>query len=101
MSAQWKGTAGWLARADVNGSDAFYFDASNDQRSKPYTLVNLKAGYEARRWAAYLWSRNVFDENYAVRGYYFGLEPPNFPDKLYVHRGDPRSYGVSVEWRLR
>jgi outer membrane receptor protein involved in Fe transport len=62
--------------------------------------VNLKAGYSGERWSAYAWGRNVFDENYAVRGFYFGLEPPDYADKLYVQRGDPRSAGVTFEWRL-
>jgi outer membrane receptor protein involved in Fe transport len=101
LSAQWNDRRGFMARLDLNGSDAFYFDASHDQRSDPYTLVNVKAGYEHGAWAAYVWGRNVFDEAYALRGFYFGLEPPDFPDKLYVHRGDPRSLGVTVEWRVR
>jgi outer membrane receptor protein involved in Fe transport len=95
------GEHGWMARADLSGVDAFYFDTSHDQRSKPYQLVNLKAGYRGRRWSAYAWGRNVFDESYAVRGFYFGLEPPDYANKLYVQRGDPRSVGVTVEWRLR
>jgi len=100
LSAQWGGQRGWLARADVVGVDWFYFDTSNDQRSRPYTLVNLKAGYAGARWSVYAWGRNVFDQNYAVRGFYFGLEPPDFPNKLYVQRGDPRSLGVTFAWRL-
>jgi outer membrane receptor protein involved in Fe transport len=101
LSAQWNGARGFMARVDVSGSDAFYFDASHDQRSEPYTLVNLKAGYEHGSWGGYAWARNAFDESYALRGFYFGLEPPDFPDKLYVHRGDPRAYGVTLEWRVR
>ncbi len=101
LAAQWHGGSGFSARVDLSGSDSFYYDASHDQRSDPYTLVNLKLGYEHGSWAAYVWGRNVFDESYALRGFYFGLEPPDFPDKLYVHRGDPRSVGITVEWRLR
>ena len=101
LSADWSSPRGWMARADVFGSDAFYFDASHDQRSEPYTLVNLRAGFEARRWSAYAWGRNVFDEEFAVRGFYFGLEPPDFADRLYVQRGDPRQLGVTLEWRIR
>jgi iron complex outermembrane receptor protein len=101
LAAEWHGRSGLSARVDLNGSDAFYFDASHDQRSDPYALVNLKAGYEHGSWQAYVWARNVFDEDYAVRGFFFALEPPDFPDKLYVHRGDPRSVGITVEWRLR
>ena len=98
LSAEWNAGLGWMARADLSGSDAFYFDASHDQRSEPYMLVNLRAGYAGERWSVHAWGRNVFDERYAVRGFYFGLEPPDFADELYVQRGDPRQFGVTVQW---
>jgi outer membrane receptor protein involved in Fe transport len=101
LSVEWNGSRGWMARADLNGSDAFYFDASHDQRSEPYALVNLRAGYAGERWSVHAWGRNVFDERYAVRGFYFGLEPPDFANELYVQRGDPRQFGVTVQWWLR
>ena len=101
LAMEWLGPRGLMVRADVSGSDAFYFDASHDQRSEPRTLVNLKAGWSGPSWSAYLWGRNVFDESYAVRGFYFGLEPPDFANELYVQRGDPRQFGVTLEWRMR
>jgi outer membrane receptor protein involved in Fe transport len=100
LSGEWLSSQGWMLRADLEGRDAFYFDASHDERSRPYTLLHLKGGYEGANWSAYLWGRNVFDEDYAVRGFYFGLEPPDFAEKLYVQRGDPRQFGLTVEWRL-
>jgi iron complex outermembrane receptor protein len=100
LSAQWGREQGWMARMDLTGCAAFYFDVSHDQRSQPYQLVNLKAGYAGERWSVYAWGRNVFDGSYAVRGFYFGLEPPDYADKLYVQRGDPRQAGITVEWRL-
>jgi hypothetical protein len=33
-----------------------------------------------------------------VRGFYFGNEPPDFPNKLYVQRGDPRAFGLTVSY---
>jgi len=101
LSAEWKDARGWMARADVIGCASFYFDTSNDQKSQPYVLVNLKAGYARDRWSVYAWGRNVFDEEYAVRGFYFGLEPPGFADELYIQRGDPRLVGVTFTWALR
>jgi len=101
LSAEWSAGRGWMARADLAGSDAFYFDASHDERSESYSLLNLRAGYAGERWSAYAWGRNVLDERYAVRGFYFGLEPPDFADKLYVQRGDPRQVGVTISWSLR
>jgi outer membrane receptor protein involved in Fe transport len=99
VSAQWGGDAGWMARADLNGVAAFYFDASHDQRSGAYALLNLRAGYAQGPWSVQAWVRNATDETYAVRGFYFGLEPPDFANKLYVQRGDGRLAGITLQWR--
>jgi iron complex outermembrane receptor protein len=101
LSAQWGGDEGWMARADLSGSDAFYFDASHDRRSEPYALLNLKAGYARDAWSVYAWARNVTDEDYAVRGFYFGLEPPDYANELYVQRGDARLVGATLQYRWR
>ncbi len=99
VSAQWGGGEGWMARADLNGVAAFYFDTSHDQRSDPYTLLNLKAGYTGGSWSVEAWVRNAMNEKYAVRGFYFGLEPPDYANKLYFQRGDGRLAGITLQWR--
>ncbi len=93
--------AGWFLRADLHGMDGFYFSESHEQRSTPYALVHLRAGLERGPWRASLWVRNLFDADYTQRGFYFGNEPPDFPDRLYVQPGDPRHWGLTVtrEWR--
>jgi iron complex outermembrane receptor protein len=88
--------SGFFARVDVSGRDAFYFDVAHDERSQSYELVNARVGYRSDSWTATLWARNVFDEGYAVRGFYFGNEPPDFPDTLYTRAGDPRQVGVTL-----
>ena len=85
---------------DVAAKDDFYFDVSHDQKSWSYELVNVRLGYEGEAWSAQLWARNLFDENYAVRGFYFGNEPPDFPDTLYTRLGDPRQVGLTLERRF-
>ncbi|HEV7632746.1 MAG TPA: TonB-dependent receptor plug domain-containing protein [Steroidobacteraceae bacterium] len=95
LSADYRFARGLFARADVTGSDAFYFSASHDERSVPYQLVNLRLGYEAQNWMVSLWARNVFDERYYVRGFYFANEPGLGP-KRYLDNGDPRQIGMSV-----
>ena len=102
LNATWHHPAGWIARLDVAGTAAFYFDVPpNDTRSKAYTLTNLKLGYETARWSGYVWGRNLFNETYAVRGFFFGNEPPDFADKLYIQRGDPRTVGVTFNYSFR
>ncbi len=38
----------------------------------------------------YAWGRNVFDEDYTTRGFFFGNEPPDFTNKRYTQLGEPR-----------
>lgn len=91
----------WFVRADITGKDAFFFSDSHDQKSRAYTLVNLRAGYDTEQWSVSAWARNVFDEDYAVRGFFFGNEPArDFAPTLYTRLGDPRQVGVSLTYRM-
>jgi outer membrane receptor protein involved in Fe transport len=81
----------------VTARDAFYFDVSHDQTSQPYELANARVGYERDNWSVQLWARNLFDRHYAVRGFYFGNEPPDFPNTLYTRAGDPRQLAVTFD----
>jgi outer membrane receptor protein involved in Fe transport len=100
LAATWTHPQGWFVRADVGGQDAFYYDASHDQRSSPYALANLGGGFRTGRWSVQLWLHNAFDRRYPVRGFYFGNEPPDFPEKLYVRLGDPRQTGLTASFSL-
>ena len=91
---------GFFARIDATARDEFYFDVSHDQKSSAYALVHARVGYERDNWTLQLWGRNLFDRRYAVRGFYFGNEPPDFPDTLYTRLGDPRHLGVTLEKRF-
>ncbi|MGH8135984.1 MAG: TonB-dependent receptor domain-containing protein, partial [Steroidobacteraceae bacterium] len=94
--ATWRLPAGWMARLDLSGEDGFYYDTSHDQHSDARFLTNLRAGFEAAHWSVDAWVRNLFDERYPVRGFYFGNEPPVFPKKLYLRWGDPRQLGLTI-----
>ena len=98
LAATWRHPAGWMARLDLSGEAGFYFDASHDQQSDSRFLANLRAGYETERWSAQVWARNLFDERYPVRGFYFGNEPPDFPATLYLRWGDPRQIGATLRY---
>ena len=95
VGASYRHPSGVFARIDMSARDDFYFDVSHDQISDPYELVNARLGYQASSWSVNLWARNLFDEKYAVRGFYFGNEPPDFPNTLYTRLGDPRQMGVT------
>lgn len=91
--------SGMFARIDVSARDEFFFDVSHDQKSEPFELVNARLGYQTARWTAQIWARNLFNERYAVRGFFFGNEPPDFPNTLFIRQGDPRQIGVTFDMR--
>jgi iron complex outermembrane recepter protein len=101
LNATWRDSRGPYARLDVTGMGSFFYDLPpNWTRSSAYGLVNAKLGWDAKRWEAYLWGRNLLDKNYTVRGFYFGDEPPDFPNKLYTQLGEPRNWGVHFTFRF-
>lgn len=101
LALDWRGAQGLFVRADLRYADAFFFSDSHDQRATACTLGALRAGRETGRWSASLWVDNAFDRGCAQRGFFFGNEPPDFPDKLYVQRIDPRRAGFTVSWTVR
>jgi len=98
LAATWRNPAGWMARLDLSGEAGFYFDTSHDERAGSRVLANFRTGYETGRWSADVWVRNLTDERYPVRGFYFGNEPPDFPPALYLRWGDPRQFGLTLRY---
>ncbi len=94
---------GLVGPVDLSGMGRFFFDYGHDIRCRSRTtLTNLTVGRDWGSWSAKLWVRNVFDNEYFVRGFYFGNEPPDFPNKLYTRLGDPRQYRLHAQlsfWR--
>jgi outer membrane receptor protein involved in Fe transport len=64
-------------------------------------LTHLKAGVSGKHCRAEVWVRNLFDRYYSQRGFYFGLEPPDFTPTRYVQAGDPRHAGVTLTYTFR
>jgi outer membrane receptor protein involved in Fe transport len=83
---------------DYSFKDKYFFSDSHDHRSDAYHLLSLSAEYKINSASISLWGKNVTDTRYAVRGFYFGLEPNNFEDKLYLQWGDPIHFGASLRY---
>ena len=85
---------------DFTGKSDFYYSDSHDNQSDDYILTNLNLVYEENNITYNFWIRNLFDEYYSLRGFYFGNEPPNFVDTLYERHGDPRHFGFSLSYEF-
>ncbi len=101
LGLEYRQSRGIYARVDISGQDDFYFDSTHDQRAPQRILTDLKAGYSGKRWRAEVWVRNLFDRYYSQRGFYFGLEPPDFPPTRYAQAGDPRHAGMTFTYTFK
>ena len=94
----------WSLSVSLDAKDDFYFSDSHNVQSDPYELLNLNLSYSGERWSLSFWGRNLTNQDYAVRGFFFG-EFGNDPRKgyapePYVQYGEPRMVGVSYEIQL-
>ena len=98
IALQYQNPNGFFARAEFNAVDEFYFSNSHNEKSDPYQVVNARIGYEKKNWAVYLWGNNIFDEEYATRGFFFANDP-NFEDvQRYVRLADRRQIGLTLRY---
>ncbi len=91
IGAQYRGSQGYYARADLSGYGKMYIDKTNKYVQKAYELVNAKLGYEQTNYDIYLYAKNLFDKTHNVQGYYNGS---------YTYLSDPREIGVKFNYRF-
>lgn len=86
-----------LLNVNLQGKDAFYFSDSHPVRSRAYELLNASLTWDAAPWRLTLWGRNLTDEDYYIRGFYFGNDPrDNYTAKGYTQLGEPMRYGLTL-----
>ena len=94
----------WSLSVSLDAKDDFYFSDSHSVQSDPYELLNMNLSYSGERWSLSFWGRNLTNQDYAVRGFFFG-EFGNDPRKgytpePYLQFGEPRMIGVNYELQL-
>ena len=81
----------------AEGRDAFFFSDSHDGKSRAYDLFHAAFVWEWRELTLRLWGRNLGNEDYFVRGYFFGNDPRDgYEDHVYTQLGEPRRFGLTI-----
>ncbi|GAB6070668.1 TonB-dependent receptor [Thiomicrorhabdus hydrogeniphila] len=93
VGAKYRNSNGFYTQADITAVDKFYFDNVHNYASKAYVITNARIGYETADYEIYLWGKNLTDERYATRGFYFDLDGSG--EKGFIRLGDPRQIGVT------
>jgi len=88
----------WMFRTNLEGRGSYYFSNTHDSKSKSYSLLNSSLSYAMNNWSVNVWAKNITDEDYAVRGFYFDNRPPEWNDEVFIQLGAPRTVGITVAY---
>lgn len=84
----------------IEGKDEYFFSDSHDSKAQSVNLVNTKIGYTRNNWELSIWARNLFDKEYATRGFEFGNDPRDFYEThTYTQLAEPRVAGISFTYQ--
>ncbi|MEP0176803.1 MAG: TonB-dependent receptor plug domain-containing protein [Paraglaciecola sp.] len=88
----------WLIEFDAK--DDFYYSFSHDNKSDSIFLVHTSLDYQAAKWQVSLYARNLFDVEYANRGFYFPNDPRDeYLPHVWEQFGEPRRVGVNFKYQ--
>jgi iron complex outermembrane receptor protein len=100
LGARYREATGFFANADLIAR-APQFDSNNQNEARrAFRIVNASVGYVWRQWTFTVWARNVFNQRYEKRVFFFGNEDPDYVETRYETRADPRQLGVSAAYRF-
>lgn len=104
-------TDNWLFNISADGKDEFYFSDTRyyygtkipeaDIRSESMVLLNASIAYIQDNWQVKLWGRNLANEEYANRGFYFGNDPRDgYIAKKYTQLSEPLVFGATFDYQF-
>jgi len=101
MGINYHPTEHWLVNISIDGKDAFLYSDSHNKRSKSYELINASISYLRDDYQVKVWARNLTDEDYANRGFYFGNDPRDgYTAKQYTQLAEPLVFGVTLDYQF-
>ena len=91
----------WQINVSVDGKDEFYFSDSHTEKSDDISVLNASVRYLQDQWQLKLWARNITDEEYATRGFYFGNDPRDgYSAKPYYQFAEPAVFGLTLDYQF-
>lgn len=100
LGARYRAEAGFFGQAELNGRATQYDSNNQNEARRAYAVLNASVGYAWGGWTFTLWGRNLLDRRYENRVFFFGNEEPDYLEKRYESRADPRQVGVTAAYRF-
>ncbi|GHB78930.1 TonB-dependent receptor [Psychrosphaera saromensis] len=99
LGTNWQITDSVSLDVSVTGKDEFFYSYSHDEKADAVVLANASLTYKGDMFDVTLWGRNLTDEEYGVRGFYFGNDPRDgYTPKNYEQFGEPSVVGIKVDY---
>jgi len=87
---------GFFANIEVLGRDEYYESNSHKEKRNAFAVANSSIGYRYEKWTFTLWAKNLFDEGYEKRLFFFNN---GFGEKRYENPADPQQFGITANYR--
>ncbi|WPJ95757.1 TonB-dependent receptor [Coraliomargarita algicola] len=87
---------GFFGNAQIVAKDDYYESNSHNEKRDSFAVVNAALGYRWDNWTVTLWAKNLFDEEYTKRIFYFNNLDGGI--KRYESLADPRTFGVTANY---
>ncbi len=99
LGASWQLTESFSFNMNISGKDDYYYSFSHDEKADSVNLLNASLVYQGETFDVTLWARNITDQEYGVRGFYFGNDPRDgYQAKNYEQFGEPRVVGIRLDY---
>ena len=100
VGARYRGETGFFGQTELTGRATQYDSNNQNEARRAFAVVNASLGYAWREWTLTLWGRNLLNRRYENRVFFFGNEDPDYLEKRYESRADPRQVGVTAAYRF-
>jgi outer membrane receptor protein involved in Fe transport len=93
---------GFFANLAAQGSDEYYESNNKENRDQrvrnSFVTFNGSIGYKYQNWTFTVWGKNLFDEEYEKRVFYFDNWDGQ-GDTRFENPADPQQFGVTANYR--
>ena len=100
LRLNYRPVTGFFAGTEIISSDDYFESNSlnNRQKRDSKTVVNGSIGYRWDQWTLTLWTKNLFDEEYAERIFFFNNTDFSSVRTRYEAPAAPRTFGVTANY---
>ncbi len=100
VGTRYQAETGFFGSAELVGRAAQFDSNNQNEARRAFRVVNASIGYSWREWTFTLWAKNIFDEVYDQRVFFFGNADPDYLETRYEDRAAPQQFGGTVGWRF-